>query len=291
VRTTNYYVQQLFSTNKGDVSLERTVAEGGTSKAPTISGQVGVGSWLSTIEFDDVSVNGKSVSFEKAAASGGRFSVENGHYVQSDAAATPAMMTSTGSYEGDTVTYTLRARKTGGTEGFLVRFGAKDGQGGYWWNVGGWNNTRHGLERFDGGAKVTVAEAPGSIPDNAWHDLKVQLSPGRIQCYLDGKLVHDYAIKPPQLSMASALDKAAGEVIVKLVNPTRDPVDARIALKNAKSVAPKARLITLSGDAGAVNTLEHPDTVKPVVSEVAASAAFSHTVPAMAVQVLRVKVQ
>jgi alpha-L-arabinofuranosidase len=62
-------------------------------------------------------------------------------------------------------------------------------------------------------------------------------------------------------------------------------------LKNAASVAPKARLITLSGAAGAVNTIEQPDTVKPVTSEVAASAAFSHTVPAMAVQFLRIKVR
>jgi alpha-L-arabinofuranosidase len=289
VRTTNYYVQQLFATNKGDVNLAHTVAEAGTAKSPTISGQLGVGSWNSAIEFEDARVNGKPIDLGKWTAAGGRFSVENGHYVQSDATATPAMMTSAESYDGDTITYTLRARKTGGTEGFLVRFGAKNGQGGYWWNVGGWNNTRHGLERFDGAAKATLVDAPGSISDNDWHDLKVQLSPGRIQCSLDGKLVHDYAIKPPQLSVATALDKATGEVIVKLVNPTRDPIDARIALKNASNVASKARLITLSGAADAVNTLEQPDTVKPVVSEVAASAAFSHTVPAMAAQVLRIK--
>jgi alpha-L-arabinofuranosidase len=291
VRTANYYVQQLFATNKGDVNLAHTVAEAVATKSPTISGQLGVGSWNSAIEFADVRVNGKPVDLGKWTATGGRFTVENGRGVQSDATATPAMMTSTELYDGDTVTYTLRARKTGGTEGFLIRFGAKDGQGGYWWNVGGWNNKRHGLQRFDGTAKATVVDAPGSIPDNAWHDLKIQLSPGRIQCHLDGKLVHDYVIKPAKLSVGSALDKAAGEVIVKLVNPTRDPIDARIMLKNAASVAPKARLITLSGAAGAVNTIEQPDMVKPVTSEVAASAAFSHTVPAMAVQFLRIKVR
>jgi alpha-L-arabinofuranosidase len=291
VRTTNYYVQQLFSTNKGDVNLAHTVAEAANAKPPTIAGEVGIGSWLSAIEFDDVRVNGKPVDLGKWKTEGGRFTVERGRGVQADAAAQPAMMTSADSYDGDTVTYTLRARKTGGTEGFLVRFGAKNGQGGWWWNVGGWNNARHGIERFDGAAKATVAEAPGSISDDAWHDLKVRLGPGRIQCYLDGKLVHDYAIKPPPLSVATALDKSAGEVIVKLVNPTNAPVDTRIALKNAAAVAPKARLITLSGAAGAVNTLEQPGTVKPVTSEIAASAAFRHTVPAMAVQFLRVPVR
>jgi hypothetical protein len=77
--------------------------------------------------------------------------MSDGHYVQTDARATPAMSLGREVFSGETITYTVRARKTGGAEGFLVRFGADgDGNGGYWWNVGGWGNTRHAIENSPG---------------------------------------------------------------------------------------------------------------------------------------------
>ena len=43
-------------------------------------------------------------------------------------------------------TYTLKARKLGGAEGFLILFHVKDEEAKAWWNIGGWGNTRHALE-------------------------------------------------------------------------------------------------------------------------------------------------
>ena len=51
-----------------------------------------------------------------------------------------------GNYE-----YTLEARKTGGQEGFLILFRVKNEEDFYWCNLGGWNNTRHAIERGNKG--------------------------------------------------------------------------------------------------------------------------------------------
>ena len=50
--------------------------------------------------------------------------------------------------EGD-CTLTLKARKTGGDEGFLILFQANGTSDKHWWNIGGWGNTQSGLEGSD----------------------------------------------------------------------------------------------------------------------------------------------
>jgi len=43
-------------------------------------------------------------------------------------------------------TYSLKARKLGGAEGFLIPFNVRDENAKSWWNLGGWGNTRHTIE-------------------------------------------------------------------------------------------------------------------------------------------------
>lgn len=290
VKSANYYVQQLFGQNKGDVFLANTVSRTG-EKPRTVAGQVGIGSWRTAIEVDRISVNGQPLDLIPWKVDGGDYRIMDGRYVQSSSTAEPAMAMSSQTFDGETVTYSLRAKKTDGSEGFLVRFGTRNGEGGYWWNVGGWGNKRHGIERFVGDTKTTMTDTAGSVRTGVWYDLKVELSPGRIQCFLDGKRVHDFPLTTPAVSVASSLDRSAGEVIVKLVNPGAAPVDATISLHGARNVQPKAKLITLAGDGGAVNTLENPDVVKPETREITVSSGFPHQIPAMSVQFIRVKAQ
>ena len=44
-------------------------------------------------------------------------------------------------------TYSLKARKLGGAEGFLIPFLVRDDEAKAWWNIGGWGNIRHAIER------------------------------------------------------------------------------------------------------------------------------------------------
>jgi alpha-L-arabinofuranosidase len=286
----NYYVQQLFARHVGDTYLDTALTVSAAVPPPTLSGAVGVGTWRTSIEVDDLRVNGRKLDPATWQPAGGDYSLAGGLYRQSSVEAEPAMSFSPDSFSGDTVTYTVRARKTGGAEGFLLRFGATNGRGGYWWNVGGWNNTRHALEKIDSDTRqhARLAEAPGSVRNGAWHDLKVELSPGRIRCYLDGQLVHDYTMRSG-LSASTTWDRDAREIVVKLVNPTESAITANLDLQGLRRVASSATLITLAGARTATNTVENPDAVKPVESSIAVSPRFTREIPPMSLQFIRLR--
>ncbi len=290
VKTPNYYVQQLFSRNTGDVYLKNSITKQKDTQPVILTGTVGVGTWVTAIEVEKAEVNGQALDLSTLKGTSGNFSIQDGLYVQSDTRAQPAISLAKSQYNDDTVTYTVRARKTEGDEGFLVVFAGTDERNYYWWNVGGWGNTQHALEQTTNGAKATLVQARGSIRDNTWYDLKVELSPGKIRCFLNDELIHDYTIETPTLSVASTLDKAANEVIVKLVNPTHDDIATTIHLEGV-TVDPQAELKVIAGTALAKNTREQPELVKTVTKPIKVGKTFNYTAPAMSVQFIRVKVK
>jgi alpha-L-arabinofuranosidase len=93
------------------------------------------------------------------------------------------------------------------------------------------------------------------------------------------------------ISVASTLDKAANEVIIKLVNPIEEEVDTVISLNGIKQVDPDAKLSIIAGPKPARNTRENPDTVKTQTKPIKVSKEFEYTVPAMSVQFIRVKIK
>ena len=85
--------------------------------------------------------------------------------------------------------FEVKARKTGGAEGFLVLCRAKERRHFYWWNIAGWANKQHALETR---AKRRVFCAkPGKVQTGRWYDVKVVVKGSTIKCYLDGRLIHD----------------------------------------------------------------------------------------------------
>ncbi len=291
IKTANYYVQQLFAANKGDVYLANEMKLPEHTMQPTLAGNVGVGTWHTTIEVEDIAVNGSRIDPADWKVLSGDFAVKNGRYIQTDVDIEPAISRGSTIYEGETVTYTLRARKTGGNEGFLVLFGRQQDDSSYWWNIGGWGNTRHGLQFGTGNNKSIVTDAPGSIESGKWYDIRIVLGPGNIKCYLDGQLIHDYDIPHPTPSISATLDKTAGEIIVKLVNPTADAMDAVINLNGVESVAPEATLMLLAGPRDAANTIEHPDAIKTETTMIAVGRQFNYTLPPTSVQFIRIKAE
>ena len=85
-------------------------------------------------------------------------------------------------------TYSLKARKLGGAEGFLIPFLVKDENAKSWWNIGGWGNTRHAHRD---GRNQSATDVPGSIETGRWYDIRIEVKGANVKCYLDGKLIHD----------------------------------------------------------------------------------------------------
>ena len=120
----------------------------------------------------------------------------------------------------------LKVRRVAGRRGLGIIFRNSEGGSFLQWTLGGWGNTQHGIHAnlASHSEDIPVAvQAPGSIESDRWYDVRVELAGSRVRCYLDGNLVHDVEIAPPnvpRLVATASRDNQSGEVILKVVNPT-----------------------------------------------------------------------
>lgn len=263
--TVSYHLWKLFHTNRPDITLPTSFSSG--QQAPEVlSGKVGVGTWLTSAEYKDISVTqGNSVLFDSNSNPFNNTVQEGGQW-ESKRRVLRQTDIGTGFFTlGETswTDYTLRmkARKIQGAEGFLILFGDKTGQR-YWWNLGGWGNQEHGIERNRALVGKRVA---GSIETNRWYDIEVSVAGGRIVCKLDGKIIHDLATETrSDVFATSGYDQKRGEVIIKLVNATPTAKAFSLSMEGIKSPASTALVTKLHADnPQANNTLMYPNTVVP----------------------------
>jgi alpha-L-arabinofuranosidase len=291
----SYYVQKIFSENHGDVVLPVTVTAPETAPAVK-SGAIGVGTWHTQAEFKDIQVTrGNETLFACDFANGtkgwrlfgGDWAVTAGTLQQK------ALAENVRAFAGDAAwsnyTYSLKARKLGGAEGFLISFLVKDENAKAWWNIGGWGNIRHAIE-MEG---ITGNDVPGSIETGRWYDIRIEVKDANVKCFLDGKPIHvvKWEATKPLYAVASQA-KRTHEVILKVVNVSSAAQETDIRLNGVK-VRPTAKAIVLASDKPeAENTLDQPTKVSPVTLTLTnAGAAFRHTFPANSVTVLRLKLQ
>ncbi len=131
-------------------------------------------------------------SFEERTDTGG-WSLENEQLVQRGTAEN--LRLTFGDPAWRDYEFTLEAKKTAGREGFLILFRAKDEKDFYWCNLGGWGNTRHGLERGRGGEGRWRPIGPsidGAIQTGRWYRVKVRCEGKRFRAWLDDKLLIDF---------------------------------------------------------------------------------------------------
>jgi alpha-L-arabinofuranosidase len=265
-----YYVQLMFSQNRGDLTLPITVVSGDVAETPA-AGCIGVGTWNTQAEFKDIKVTAPDgnvlfTSDFSRNSDGWKFLGDGQWKVQDGALRQTAERESVRALAGDKswkdCTLELKARKIAGREGFLVLFHINDDEDRFWWNLGGWNNTQDALELDE-----TLDGKPESIDAGRWYDIRLQLNGDRIQCWLDGKLIHDLR-RPRQITRrlyASAThDSKSGDIILKVVNGASDPLSADINLRGANNLSGSGRAIVLtSASPKDENSLEHPDKVSP----------------------------
>ena len=161
----SYYVQKMFSENRGDVILPLEVQSPEVVASPK-SGAVGVGTWRTQAEFKDIKVtrDGQTLFSCDFASGTNGWRLHGGDWsARAGALEQKSLAENIRAFAGDkhwsNYTYTLKARKLGGEEGFLIPFLVRDETAKAWWNIGGWGNTRHALE-MDG---IAANDVPGEI--------------------------------------------------------------------------------------------------------------------------------
>lgn len=293
----SYHVQQLFAAHRGDVVLPVSVAAP-PSSLPARGGAIGVGAWLSQAEFKDLTVTrgGQTIyqsDFSQGTQGwrfkgGGEWSVVDGALRQTSIKENTRAIIGDVNWQGG-YTYSLKARKLGGEEGFLILFNIRNDDDRNWWNLGGWQNQRHALEI--GGSEN--GSTPGQIVVNRWYDIRIETAGGRFKCYLDNKLVTDIAPPKMQSLFASATrDDASGDIIVKVVNAAFESLNVDLLIDGfAVNDGPASHAVTLtSANAMDENSLAHPDKVSPKKIDLSiAKGRIVHDFPANSFTVIRIK--
>ena len=302
--TPSYWVQQMFSANRGDVTLQGSVSKlketrNKPVKLPT--GGIGVGTWRTSAEYSEIKVvaNGKTLFDSSSSAdllkprSGDWKRQTNGALrqtglMQDCQAFVPGM--DWGDY-----TLTMKAKKLAGDEGFLVMFHVKDNDNWFWWNIGGWGNTRSAIERMNGGGKSEIGTSvPGKIETNRLYDIRVEVKSAEMRCYLDDKLIQSatYREEPSEgLGMVATLEEKTGDILVKLVNISDAPRNAQINLSGVSSLTGAGTALVLtSGKPTDENSFEDPKRISPKTTALTqVKPQFDYVCPAYSVSILRLK--
>jgi alpha-L-arabinofuranosidase len=295
--TPSYYVQQMFSLNRGDYGLPATVTNTDNGANSGIRGAIGLGSWNTSVQYTNVVVTSNGVTlyqsdFVDSGTSGwrvfnGTWSAANGVYQQT--AITTDCYSTCGNTNWAGYTITLQARKVSGDEGFLILFNWLDDNDWTWWNIAGWNNTLDGIEQMSGGVKSLISSQIGeSVNAGQWYAIRIVLTGSRIQCYLNGALIHDITY-PGGLIASTSYSKASGQIIVKAVNPYSTPLPTTFNVSGLDSISPTATLIELTSASPAdENSLAAPTNVFPLTGTISnAGTNFSLTLPANSLSILR----
>lgn len=305
----SYYAQKLFSVNQGTAVLEHKLS-GAEIEEASITGKVGVGTWYTSAEFDNIKVTdnktgdvlGKdnfsimNMCWNWETPTDGEWKIKDGRLQQTS---TWMEYTNTGSvaYFGDDTwtdyTYTLDATKTGGDEGFLIHFGVKDTENNYFWNIGGWGNTRSVVQKIENNSKTEIlaTNTDFTVETGKTYEIKLEVSGTYVKGYIDGELQFECDLGNDAYAEAYTVVSTdeTGDIIVKLVNITGETKVVAVNLGETE-VSDSATVQQLRGtDLNNDNILgmEEDCKIEEFTLE-GISSQFNYSIPMYSVTVIRI---
>ena len=308
----NYYMQKLFSTNAGTTLLSSSL-NGAIIEPDDLSGMVGLGTWYTSAQFDNVTVTDNETgeildkdTFSlknfcwnwQTNGSDGKWKISNGVLTQSKTE-TGYNELGTVSYFGDpewtNYTYTFEATKLDGAEGFYIPFLIEDENNCFYWNIGGWGNTYSALQRIENGIKTGCLPATISdftVETGITYEIKLVVDGINIKGYIDGELQFDYNAESDSYAESYQVVSTdeSGDIIIKLVNVTDSDRTFAINIENAVNVNSTAVVYQVAGDSlDNDNILGEEEDCKMIeftVENVAEQ--FNYTVPQYSATVIRI---
>lgn len=306
----NYYMQKMFANNVGDYIINSQLEN---VEKIGLTGKVGIGTWKTTAVYDDLKVvdneSGKILyanDFSKEDLESyannyqGKFEIlddESGNkvigQVDENSPVNDTIGGSAAYFGSDDLTnytYTLRAKKVSGNEGFLIPFAVKDENNFYHWNIGGWNNTRSCVEEALGGTKNIISEIKGfNIEPNRWYDIKVIVEPTKISCYIDDELIHEVTTKEIYTVYEStSYDEDTKDVIIKLVNINEEDTEIILDLENVNFTGNATVEVLGNNKLDSQNILANKEVLMPKTSAIEITDNYKYIMPKNSVSIFRI---
>ena len=307
----NYYMQKLFATNAGSMLLGSTL-EGAQAEKNDLSGKIGLGTWNTSAEFDNVKIvnnetgevlgeddfSADSLGNNWEKVSDGDWTVADGKLRQNNVSPEYSELGAAlffGDKNWTNYTFTVDATKTGGDEAFFIPFLVKDQNNGFFWNIGGWGNTVSCLQIMENGAKTGQVEGTTksfAAETGKTYALKIVVDGTNVKCYIDDELYINYETYSASESEAYHVvsTDASGDIIVKLVNVTDSAKTFAVDIAGAENAGGSAKVYQVAGnDLTDDNIFGEPEKCTMEEFELSGfSNQFNYTVPKYSATVIRI---
>ncbi len=306
--TPSYYLQQMYSANRlktvAPVTVESDIIPIRTD------GGIGISMDNTQAEFKEIKVtsNGRTIYEFSGNPDGwepfrGEWS-NNGEIGMQVGNGFDLRATNTTFDTGTKYTYSLKARKTNGEEGFRILFGVRNGgrtslsltlgmrRRGFLnkWNGGeSMDVPMHCIEHSYGG--IIGRSTRGTIETGLWYDIRIEVDGLSVTCYLDDEQIISTTLPKDVGKSLHAVGGRAenGDIIMKVVNASVKDSETAIALPGAR-LSGNGTAWTLTAESYEdQNTLEQPALVSPRERPLSGlTMPLTYRFPAQSVTVLRV---
>lgn len=272
--TANYYVQKLFMNHQGDdrIELEMTGIDDSVTIQDDPKGGFGLRTEPDTvvryskIMIEDIQ-NGTIWKDSEVYFVGDN--VEQ--YISADPDArvvTEDILLHT--VESDHYIITVKGEMLYGRRGFMLQYGNRDEKNRYQWEIGGWQNMDSALTQDIAGRNSCLTQSSFTVAADREYELKLEIEGRHLRAHIDGELIHEIhhaPVKIEPLYTAASIDRQSGDVIVKLVNVQKRPIDTVLHMEGIEQA--KGTAYIMSGFAlEDENSFAEPLKVSPREEEI-----------------------
>lgn len=272
--TANYYVQKLFMNHQGDdrIELEMTGIDDSVTMQDDPKGGFGLRTEPDTVvRYSQIMVediqNGTIWKDSEVYFVGDN--VEQ--YISADPDArvvTEDILLHT--VESDHYIITVKGEMLYGRRGFMLQYGNRDEKNRYQWEIGGWQNMDSALTQNIAGRNSCLTQSSFTVAADREYELKLEIEGRHLRAYIDGELIHEIhhaPVKIEPLYTAASIDRQSGDVIVKLVNVQKRPIDTVLHMEGIEQA--KGTAYIMSGFAlKDENSFAEPLKVSPREEEI-----------------------
>lgn len=301
----SYYVQKLFNETRPDVNLATSTAvEPKPDPAePLLAGRIGLGAWHTLTEYKELRLHDEDgnlvyrddfANLDAWETPGtGTWEVADGILRQTDEGTAPAVLLLKDK-KLEVGKMTVKARRAGGREGFLLMFNAGRPDQYLFGNYGAAGNAFHAIQQrgaADGYSFRGGRTTQGAIEEDRWYELSIVVGRDRAEMLLDGKVVADAGRERLPVFFATAgYDRADEMVVLRATNYHGEAVPVRVQLDGAEWVGATGQHYVIEADCPRdENTLDEPRRIVPEERSLPdCGRRMSVTLPPYSVNVLRI---